>query len=94
MYTDNRYSSIELAIWLRENCKVLTAGTIRKNRKGMDKDLFCMDKKKSVRGDSKLFYDSANNVAVTQWHDNKIVTIVSTLGVKGKHQFCVGKGLL
>ena len=45
VFTDNRYSSIELAIWLRENCKILTAGTIRKNRKGMDKDQFTMTKK-------------------------------------------------
>ena len=45
VYTDNRYSSIELAIWLQENCQVLTAGTIRRNRKGMDKEMFNMSKK-------------------------------------------------
>ena len=66
VYTDNRYSSIELAIWLRENCKVLTAGTIRKNRKGMDKEQFSMSKTNSVRGDSKLYYDFTNNVAIAQ----------------------------
>ena len=42
VFTDNRYSSIELAVFLRERCNILTAGTIRKNRKGMDKELFEM----------------------------------------------------
>ena len=39
VFTDNRYSSIELAIYIREKFKILTAGTIRKNRKGFNKDL-------------------------------------------------------
>ena len=30
-YSDNRYSSIELSILMREKVKILTSGTIRKN---------------------------------------------------------------
>ena len=45
-----------------------------------------------VRGDSKLYYDHTNNVAFAQWHDNKIATIVSTLGVKGKTPVSRRKG--
>ena len=84
IFTDNRYSSIELAVFLRSRCQVLTAGTIRKNRKGMNKDIMNMSKKNSNRGDSKVYYDDVNKVAVVQWHDNKVVSVVSTLGVRGK----------
>ena len=76
VFTDNRYSSIELAIFLRERCKVLTSGTIRKNRKGMDKD--------SERVDSKIYYNKTNKVAIAQWYDNKVVTVVSTLVTREK----------
>ena len=84
VFSDNRYSSFELAVYMREKFKILTAGTIRKNRKGFDKNLFNMDKKNSQRGDSKLYYDKGTKVALAQWHDNKIVSVVSTLGVAGK----------
>ena len=57
---------------------------LEKNRKGFDKDLFDMDKRKSQHGDSKLYYDKASRVALAQWHDNKVVSVVSTLGVAGK----------
>ena len=84
VFTDNRYSSIELAIYIREKFKILTAGTIRKNRKGFNKDLFTMTVKNSQRGDSKLYYDPTYKVAIAQWHDNKVVNVVSTLGLSGK----------
>ena len=84
VFTDNRYSSIELAIYLREKFKILTAGTIRKNRKGFDKDLFAMTVGNSERGDSKLYYDPSYKIAIAQWHDNKVVNVVSTLGLSGK----------
>ena len=51
-----------------------------------------MSKTNSIRGDSRLYYDHTNNVAITQWHDNKIVTVVSTLGVKGKTPVSRRKG--
>jgi len=44
----------------------------------MDKDLFSMSKANSERGDSRIFYNNVNNVAIAQWHDNKVVTVVST----------------
>ena len=31
-----------------------------------------------------ILSDEINNVALAQWHDNKIVNVVSTLGVCGK----------
>ena len=43
-----------------------------------------MSKKNSNRGDCKLYYDDVNKVAVRQWHNNKVVSVVSTLGVRGK----------
>ena len=57
VFTDNRYSSIELAIYLREKFKILTAGTICKNWKGFNKDVFGMTVSNSERGNSKLYYD-------------------------------------
>ena len=32
-FTNNRYFSVELAVFLRERCKVLTAGIIRKKER-------------------------------------------------------------
>ena len=43
-----------------------------------------MTNKNSDRGDSKLFYDNNNHVAIAQWHDSKVVSVVSTLGLGGK----------
>ena len=51
---------------MRGKLKILIAGTVHQNRKGFDKKLFDMDMKNSVRGDSKLYYVRANNVALTQ----------------------------
>ena len=42
-----------------------------------------MTNNNSERGESKLYYDSTNNIDIAQWHDNKVVTVVSTLGVGG-----------
>ena len=66
VFSDNRYSSFELSIYMREKLQILTAGTIRKNRKGFDKGLFNMDLKNSTRGDSRLFYDKGNKIALAQ----------------------------
>ena len=40
----------------------------------------------SERGDSKLYYDPSYKIAIAQWHDNKVVNVVSTLGLSGKVQ--------
>ena len=47
VFSDNRYLAIELAIYIREKFKILTTGTIRKNHKGFDKELFTMTLKNS-----------------------------------------------
>ena len=52
VFSDNRYSSFELAVYIREKLKILTAGTICRNRKGFDKELFSMSVKKSKWGNS------------------------------------------
>ena len=43
-----------------------------------------MTLKNSERGDSRLFYDPQYKVAIAQWHNNKVVNVVSTLGLCGK----------
>ena len=43
VHSDNRYTSFELAIYIREKLKILTVGTVRKIMKGFDKKLFDMD---------------------------------------------------
>ena len=50
----------------------------------MDTDLMDMTKNNSERSNAKIYYDKNNKVAVAQWHDNKVVTVVFTLGVAGK----------
>ena len=42
-----------------------------------------MTNKNSGRGESKLYYGSIHNVAIAQWYGNKVVTVISTLGVGG-----------
>ena len=63
--------------------EILTAGTICKNWKGFDKDLFVMTVSNSERGNSKLYYGPCYKIAIAQWHDNK-VNVMSTLGLSGK----------
>ena len=50
----------------------------------MDKDLTDMTKKNSERNSSKIYCNKINKVAVAQCHDNKVDTVVSTLGVAGR----------
>ena len=57
---------------------------MRRNREGFDKGMMDMTKNNSLRGDSKFYYDVNNQVSIVQWHDNKIVNVVSTLGTHGK----------
>ena len=64
VYMDNRYASLHLGLYLREKCKILMCGTLRKNRKGFDKELFDMSKNNSTRGDTKFFYDKDLDIAV------------------------------
>ena len=50
----------------------------------MDIHLFLMSKNTSERGDLKIEYNWTNKTAIAQWHTNRVVTILLTLGVKGK----------
>ena len=53
-------------------------GTMRKNRIGWDKEKMNLDKQ-SERGSSLLRYDKVNQLRAGQWHDNKIVSFLTTL---------------
>ena len=75
---DNRYTAIPLFLDLRNNHNILAVGTIRKNRKGWDKDLMDLSKK-SDRGSYLLKYDKSNGILAGQWNDSKVVAFISTL---------------
>ena len=65
VFTYNTYSSIELTVFVYKKCKILIAGTMCKNRKGTDKNLMDMKKNYSEMGDSKIYHDKVNKVAIT-----------------------------
>jgi hypothetical protein len=76
---DNRYQCPELAVVLRDRCKILSTGTCRKNRKGWPKELMNMEKAGTERGDSMMAYDKVNDVLAIQWRDNRVVNCCTTL---------------
>jgi hypothetical protein len=82
IYMDNRYTSPDLFVLLREKYKILACGTIRTNRKGWDPSIMNLSKS-SPRGTSLTKYDPINKVLFGQWNDNKVVSFISTLGVSG-----------
>ncbi|XP_022830397.1 uncharacterized protein LOC111359170 [Spodoptera litura] len=80
VYFDNYFSTLDLAIHLRDECGVFSLGTIRQNRlKGCEK-LLMSDKslKKKGRGSYCQVVDNDNKVATVKWYDNKVVTLIST----------------
>ncbi|CAB9519499.1 unknown protein [Seminavis robusta] len=76
---DNRYRCPELAVMLREKCKLYSTGTCRTNRKGWKEAELDLKKTNSNRGTSILAYDDQNRVTICQWVDSKVVNVVSTL---------------
>ena len=72
-----------LHVYLRECLNIGAVGTVRMNRKGMDKEIFNM-KAGDERGKCKVYYDDVNKLLVVQWNDNKVVTILSTIDEMGK----------
>jgi Transposase IS4 len=76
---DNRYQCPELAVGLRDRCKVLSTGTCRKNRKGWPVEMLNMGKAGVIRGTSTIVYDYANELMCMQWRDNKVVNCCTTL---------------
>jgi hypothetical protein len=82
IYMDNRYSAPELFVMLREKYQILACGTIQSNRKGWDGTIMNLSKN-DERGSSLVKYDPVNCVLFGQWHDNKVVLFISTLGISG-----------
>ena len=83
MFMDNRYTCAQLLVLLREQYGILGSGTTRANRIGWPKDQMNLSKS-DERGTSKVLYDKRNEILVTQWVDNKVVSCTSTLQVSGK----------
>ena len=82
LVADNRYMSPTLAVTLREHYHIAAIGTVRKNRKGIDKEIVTMTKREE-RGAIKTYYDKAMKVLLVQWNDNKVVTMLSSAWFKG-----------
>lgn len=74
LYTDNFYSSVDLAQELNKN-KTHLVGTLRSNRKGNPKEVI---NKKLKRGDFKCM-KNANNVMVCKWKDKRDLLMISTV---------------
>ena len=77
---DNRYQCPELALLLKNVHKMLSSGTVRKNRKGWDGESVSLTKG-DERGSYSIAYDKVNEVLILEWKDNKIVKCCSTLGI-------------
>jgi hypothetical protein len=82
LFMDNRYQCSELAILLRDSYQILSCGTTRKNRNGWNNDVFTLTVK-AERGSIIRKYDPTNELLYLQWKDNKVVNLISTLGVSG-----------
>jgi Transposase IS4 len=74
---DNRYQCPELVALLLTKCNVYSTGTVRKNRKGWDKELMNLTPK-CHRGTHKLAADKINRVLAAQWVDSKVVNVISS----------------
>lgn len=79
---DNRYACPELAVACRDKFNTYMSGTCRANRVGWEKEGMDL-KKTSERGSSKMMYDSANEILIGQWRDNKVVQFVSSTNEGG-----------
>jgi len=82
LFMDNRYQCSELAILLRDSYQVLSCGTTRKNRNGWNNDIFTLTTKDD-RGSIIRKFDPNNELLYLQWKDNKVVNLISTLGISG-----------
>lgn len=76
LYTDNFYTSIQLAHELNEQKTHLT-GTLRANRKGVPKEIIA---KKLKKGES-FSLKSNKNVMVNKWRDKRDLLMLSTKDV-------------
>jgi hypothetical protein len=80
---DNRYSSPLLFVTLLRHYGIAAIGTVRKNRKGLGKELLTM-LKSAERGACKVYYCKTSKILCVQWNDNKVVTVLSTAWLKGR----------
>ena len=78
---DNRYGAPKLFVKLY-TYGILAVATIRKNRKGWDKQVMNLQKS-SARGSTLVKYDHVNKLLAVQWNDSKVVSVLSSLGVYG-----------
>jgi Transposase IS4 len=67
----------KLGALLLAKCNVYSTGTVRKNRKGWNKDLMNLTPKDG-RGKFKLCADKINHILALQWVDSKVVNVVSS----------------
>lgn len=74
---DNRYSSPQLFVYLRDIHKIHAVGTIRKSRKGWDQEIMNLPKA-GDRGESLVRFDRVNGLLAGQWRDSKVVAFIST----------------
>lgn len=80
IYCDNFFSSPELFYLLREEYGIFGLGTIRTNRiRGAENKLPTEKQmKKKERGNYAEVVCDKNKLAIVKWHDNKVVTFVSS----------------
>jgi len=79
---DNRYTSPLLFVALLRHYGIAAIGTVRKNRKGLGKELLTM-LKSAEHGACKIYYCKISKILCVQWNDNKVVTVLSTAWLKG-----------
>lgn len=80
VYADNFFMSPELTHILREEYGIFSLGTIRTNRLRGCQALLPTDQqlKRKKRGSSAQVVCNKNKLAVVKWHDNKVVTLISS----------------
>ncbi|KAF9794047.1 hypothetical protein SFRURICE_001515 [Spodoptera frugiperda] len=85
-YADNFFMSPGLTHILREEYGIFSLGTIRTNRLRGCQALLPTDQqfKKKKRGSSAQVVCNKNKLAVVKWHDNKVVTLISSYMRDGK----------
>lgn len=71
--TDNWYTSVELATNLLNNQTHLV-GTVRKNRKGLPKDVV----EKKLKANEHIIRENSRGISILKWHDKRDILLLST----------------
>ena len=77
LFIDNWHSSFELSKLLLSH-STDAVGTIRADRKDLPAEVKKKKGKKMKKGERIVLYERGKNVMVTQWRDNKDVSMMST----------------